>query len=230
MNYKDENFKLNTTYEVVSVFNHVINLRLENKIYAIFNEKITKAPYSLILEEKLFNQIKHQINKTIFIGDINAKTFSCYLNPSDTQHFSLREITPYLQQIKRPAHLLETAFQAKRKQNKFVDLLGLGIGLTPSGDDYIVGYMAGYYWQHAGIHPKFRKLALLAQERTNEISAHYIQNASQRLFKQEILDILQFPQNKKIIEKLAALGASSGVDILYGIHDYFHHQDLEHRI
>ena len=50
------------------------------------------------------------------------------------------------------------------------DLLGLGFGATPSGDDFIMGYIL---WQNrGGAKPVFSKNVLFSK--TNVISANYI--------------------------------------------------------
>ena len=63
-------------------------------------------------------------------------------------------------------------------------LIGLGYGLTPSGDDFLVGYMAGL-WCTAGVNPfRTRFLTALGSElsevsrNTNAISCAYLRSAS----------------------------------------------------
>ncbi|QDJ12921.1 hypothetical protein CEP45_03230 [Mergibacter septicus] len=226
---KDKNFKLDCTYQVVSIFNNVINLRYQNRIYSIFNQKINKAPYSLIVDDDYFLKLKYSSNKTIFIPNLDVEEFSCYLE-NHNKLIELSCIENKLKSLNREFGLIEIAFQNRRKDGILKDLLGLGIGLTPSGDDYIVGYMAGYYSQHQGILPEFRLLANLAQSKTNEISANYLNNASNRLFKQEILDMVNNISDEDCINNLLNMGFSSGQDILYGIYDYFKRYDFKQRI
>lgn len=229
MNYKDKNFELNCYYDVVSVFEQVINLRRNNKIYAIMNQNIKPAPYSLILENQLFLSIKNTLSHTIFIPHIEVTEFDCTLYPKNDVLTS-ENISIMLAKITRLQDFFEDVFQGKRKTAKLKEMLGLGRGLTPSGDDYIVGYMAAYYAENKGIFAPFEEISRLAKYYTNEISANYIENASHRLFKQEILDLMREIENREYIYNMMTFGSSSGVDILYGVYDYINNRDIFHRI
>lgn len=63
-------------------------------------------------------------------------------------------------------------------------LIGLGYGLTPSGDDFLVGYMAGLWCTAGGIPSRIRFLTALGSElsaasrNTNEISCAYLRSAA----------------------------------------------------
>ncbi|MFQ1049364.1 DUF2877 domain-containing protein [Avibacterium paragallinarum] len=229
MNYKDKNFELNCTYKVISVFEQVVNLKKGNKIYAIMNQKIKPAPYSLILENELFLSIKNNISNTLFIPYFSVEEFDCTLFPQNNL-LTAKNISTFLEEIIRPQDMFEVVFQQKRKTAKLKEMLGLGRGLTPSGDDYIVGYMAAYYAENKGVFKPFEEIAILAKYCTNEISANYIENASRRLFKQEILDLMREIENREYINNMMSFGSSSGIDLLYGIFDYINNRDLFHKI
>lgn len=227
--YVDSRFKFNCTYKVVSIFNDVINLKYKGFIYSIFNEYIKPAPNTLIVDSNFFEYIKSNLRQELFIPYLNGEVFSCYLQ--------YKKYSPNLSVLKNKVDLLiredslvENVFQSMRFNCNLDKLLGLGVGLTPSGDDYIVGYMAGYYSQYKGILSQFNTLSILAKEKTNEISASYIFNASNRFFKQEILDVVNNLDNEYYIEQLIKIGSSSGQDILYGIYDYFSRDDFKLRI
>lgn len=223
MIYADENFLFNTTYEVLSIFDNVINLKKDENVYAIFNENILEAPYSLILKSDKFNEIKTNIldNKLskIYIADMKATRFNCFLN-TKIYDLDISNLEKKVRNFKRVESIFETEFQKKRKEKNLFNLIGLGLGLTPSGDDYIVGLMAAYYLTHENKYDLFLKIAEFSKDKTNDISHCYIKNASNRLFKKEILDLLYDISNKEKIDKLINFGSSSGQDIIYGIYDY----------
>ncbi|MCW9732949.1 DUF2877 domain-containing protein [Avibacterium sp. 20-15] len=229
MNYKDKNFELNCNYKVVSVFKNVINIKKGNKIYAIMNEDISPSPYSLILENELFLFIMKHISKNVFIPYFAVEEINCKLSPS-RKLLTSKNILKALDNIVRPQDFFEITFQQRRMNAKLKEMLGLGRGLTPSGDDYIVGYMAAYYAENEGIFEPFREIAAIAKDYTNEISANYIENASRRLFKQEILDLMKSPENNVYINNMLSFGSSSGVDVLYGIFDYINNRDVFKRV
>lgn len=218
----DENFKFDVEYEIISIFDNVINLKLGDEIYSIFNSNIKKAPYSLILPRNMFLYLKEYIEnrKKVYIPFIEAKKYRSILFSSKVKkNISLLE--KKIKSFKRENNIFEKEFQKKRKNLDLRNIIGLGIGLTPSGDDYIVGIMAAYYSFNEKKAKLFDVLVDIAKEKTNFISYCYIKNASNRLFKQEIIEAINNLENEKCLDNLANFGASSGQDIMYGIYDYF---------
>lgn len=220
MNYVDKNFIFDVEYKVHSIFENVINLKYGNRIYSIFNENIKKAPYSLILEKNLFDDIKSKLDTYIKIPKLKCIEYECEMPIINKKH-SLDKIYKKIQNFERNDSIFEKAFQERRKNKDLFNIIGLGLGLTPSGDDYIVGIMAAYYSHNLNKPKIFKEIEDLAQNRTNEISYNYILNASNRLFKQEIIDLIFDIENEEKICNLLKFGSSSGQDILYGIYDYF---------
>jgi len=82
--------------------------------------------------------------------------------------------------------LLQTTchLQLREAMISVQSLIGLGYGLTPSGDDFLVGYLAGL-WCTAGANPsRMQFLMALGSElsqvsqHTNEISCTYLRSAA----------------------------------------------------
>ncbi|KPC50241.1 hypothetical protein WG78_17730 [Amantichitinum ursilacus] len=104
-------------------------------------------------------------------------------------------------------------------------LLGLGRGLTPDGDDYLLGYLAALHHCHR-LTAHFRVMANAIKQgllRTTEISQHYLQLAIQGHFSQSILILIDSiatnPQPeilKDAAQSVMQYGASSGIDVLAG--------------
>jgi hypothetical protein len=108
-------------------------------------------------------------------------------------------------------------------------LIGYGRGLTPDGDDYLLGYMAALWpWRH---HPAvashdgaLRGLVGSQLSRTNDISRHYLARALAGHFSAPLCQLMLalVSADSATPVQLAALevmqfGASSGVDCLAGI-------------
>ncbi len=109
-------------------------------------------------------------------------------------------------------------------------LLGLGHGLTPSGDDMLVGILAGlrFLGKTEHLHPLQDWLKHEAPRQTNAIAATFIEHACAGRFSEGILDIFvameQASHGDKghtkldaAIVRLLQFGASSGYDTLRGI-------------
>ncbi|WP_447886516.1 DUF2877 domain-containing protein [Serratia fonticola] len=108
-------------------------------------------------------------------------------------------------------------------------LIGYGRGLTPDGDDYLLGYMAALWpWrQHPAVASHdgaLRDLVGSQLSRTNDISRHYLARALAGHFSAPICQLMLVLASTASARQvqLAALevvqfGASSGVDCLAGI-------------
>jgi hypothetical protein len=108
------------------------------------------------------------------------------------------------------------------------ELIGYGAGLTPDGDDYLLGYLASLWpWQHLGAisaHLKLLRPAIKSRlHRTTSISRHYLELALQGHYSQSIdhLTTVLIHGSTPADIKLSAInvikfGSSSGADCLGG--------------
>ncbi|SNY77410.1 DUF2877 domain-containing protein [Enterobacter sp. CC120223-11] len=105
--------------------------------------------------------------------------------------------------------------------------LGFGRGLTPDGDDYLLGYLAALWLATQSLVSEHRRrfIAALAPglNSTNDISRHYLNRAVLGHFSEAICRLrtgLTFPFDPKTIGERAtavmAFGASSGADCMAG--------------
>ncbi|MGL4668264.1 MAG: DUF2877 domain-containing protein [Saezia sp.] len=105
-------------------------------------------------------------------------------------------------------------------------MVGLGIGLTPSGDDVLVGLCAvlavpGY--PVAKLFPFCQEAIAKAQGKTNEISYTALLHAAKGHFNERLIHCLDcmFKGNEKALEEalqaVLAIGSSSGADMLRGV-------------
>ncbi|EOL42924.1 DUF2877 domain-containing protein [Enterococcus caccae] len=105
-------------------------------------------------------------------------------------------------------------------------LLGRGLGLTPSGDDMIVGHLAARLLlrkKSAIVNGLLTEL-LSEQTPTTDISKHYLLCALSGRFSEPVLklvDVLTTNSTKEQIEKavrtVISVGHTSGVDLLAGL-------------
>lgn len=99
-------------------------------------------------------------------------------------------------------------------------LIGLGIGLTPGGDDFLCGMLAGLTLCGLAQHP----FALLLREQiaahlsdTNEISAAFLCCALDNQFSLAVNSLSALPPAGEILASFGEIGHSSGTDTLSGI-------------
>ena len=112
-------------------------------------------------------------------------------------------------------------------------LIGLGIGLTPSGDDFLCGFLAGLRMSsavssHIPADESDRFRQILEEkicshlDRTNEISAAFLHCAALGQFSAPV-HLLPNPEitAEQIYQAFSGIGHSSGIDTLCGIYASF---------
>ncbi|MDF1513546.1 MAG: DUF2877 domain-containing protein [Anaerolineae bacterium] len=109
-------------------------------------------------------------------------------------------------------------------------LIGLGPGLTPSGDDFLVGFMAGL-WSTSGTDRQRRayisgfgtRLSTHMQH-TTDVSRSYLRHAAAGRVSATLIALLQALQSgddaeriRQITRQALAVGSSSGADTVLGL-------------
>ncbi|EQR68707.1 hypothetical protein G871_00346 [Escherichia coli HVH 220 (4-5876842)] len=147
--------------------------------------------------------------------------------------FNYRGDNPFYQALNKELHIKRRAvIQAVNdKQNIAVavaSMMGLGIGLTPSADDYLTGLVLILFISG---HPaeKYKEEFYLGLQRgrnnTTLLSAITLEAALQQRCRENIHRfihniIYDIPGNAtQAIEKIKHIGSSSGCDMLYGMAD-----------
>jgi hypothetical protein len=109
-------------------------------------------------------------------------------------------------------------------------LIGLGAGLTPSGDDFLVGYLAGLWCSVLDKGERVQFVASLGkavthfQQRTNDISRSYLQCAVQGQVSSRLMDLAELICRGENSGRLSAaaesalqVGHTSGMDTVTGL-------------
>lgn len=162
-----------------------------------------------------------------------AETAEKVLRQSTTRGFCLLLKTQSENLILSATNRYLSQFQAyyqkqdiKNAVNILLKLIGLGIGLTPSGDDFLCGFIAVF--QRFGL-TQTAFFQLLKEQiglnlnNTNPISSRFLDCALDNHFSQTIIEFFQLsPYAQANIHQIAnsfeAIGHSSGMDTLFGIH------------
>lgn len=113
---------------------------------------------------------------------------------------------------------LEKDFEASAKE--LVRLIGLGSGLTPSGDDFLCGLLAGMQITGMVEHPFTHSIKTLIRDHladTIDISAAFLACALDNEFSITVNSLSEMPPKSKIQSQFLEIGHSSGIDTLCGI-------------
>ena len=105
--------------------------------------------------------------------------------------------------------------------NALSNLIGLGIGLTPSGDDFLCGVLAGCIFDSLEKHLFVKLLKKQIQnnlQNTNDISRAFLSCALNDNFSTPVLNLPYFKSSDEIYDNFKKIGHSSGIDTLCGIY------------
>jgi hypothetical protein len=217
-----------------SKYKNTVNFNVNKKIIAFQDVKLPLTPYSIktknfnsnidveyVLEllnsKKGFKLVDLKINKSIQMSKVllrkNLKSFlETRSNKSEILSAIFNHnINPFSEIIINPV-------------NKLHKFIGLGNGLTPAGDDFIIGFILGNYLlkeNKVDFKVKLRKL-VNAKNATNDISSQFLNAAIDGYFNERIIELVSsIKDNKPILnslKKISRIGASSGLDLLSGLY------------
>lgn len=108
-------------------------------------------------------------------------------------------------------------------------LIGLGLGLTPGGDDFLCGVLAGLLLCKQSNHPFSLILHQTIGElllNTNAISGAFLQCALNNQFSMAVCSLGTSPSVAEMISSFSAIGHSSGTDTLCGIEYILQNNEL----
>jgi len=151
--------------------------------------------------------------KKICVGEIDTTAVSYYLKKYSFIKASLIE-----------KFKVAVKLQNKELFNYNVDkLLGLGFGLTPSGDDFLAGFLsASHFFSELQPFDFFLKNTEINYSKTNFISAEYLRYARAGRISEVIANtVISVSEKKSTVEfwltNLVNIGDTSGYDTLLGI-------------
>lgn len=132
--------------------------------------------------------------------------------------------------LKTARNRIESAYLLYKKQDyenackNLSKLIGLGIGLTPSGDDFLCGVLAGLTLLNRKNHSFTKCLQYYIQlnlKNTNAISQSFFRAALENHFSYAINTLWNNPSSESISQYFREIGHSSGIDSLCGVYYAF---------
>ncbi|OBW96124.1 DUF2877 domain-containing protein [Gallibacterium salpingitidis] len=232
-------------FTILSRHRHVLNLQLRNhQIVALVDSSVPQGPRQLRILGKV-----PSVDEFMFSTTVPKKQFSCDLEYSlgslnaelldlswhtlieqQKQPIDLIQITTQKYLQKGISNLLEALSEQRSLHNEVKNLLGLGCGLTPSGDDFLCGLLIALCLPQSPFHIQREALvqAILANKQlTNPISIVFLQEAclSQVSYPVQLFihNLLSASCDPTVIQKVIQLGHRSGYDLLSGLLAGFPH-------
>ncbi len=240
---------------VHSVYRSTVNFTIGGKLFSLQDSKAECTPISFVLNEKeslplcrvgestLWDGTRVKIGDTTFVGAKKTKCFEGKLPNASHPAFSPVFALPECHGVFGGDHRIagEAAGIIKRTQlaiarqewenaaDAMENMIGLGCGLTPSGDDWLTGTMAFLHFSEtiddscAQLLEALRLAILPRLSKTNDISARFLELACKGLFSAPICALFSAWQEEKeaafaeAVARILRLGHSSGADVLNGI-------------
>ena len=238
---------------ILHVFDHACNLLNERgDVLSIVTPQIGNGPFNLVVEENIYFPEHLTLDSPIFnstalikLGELTIHTTEAKLwNPCPAWEMLNTKRNQILDQIKQLPitnclknsdlpilqSLISNLISALAKadissaQNVSSKLAGLGPGLTPSGDDFIMGALYAAWI----IHPPevasvlARETANTATPLTTSLSAAWLRAAGRGeagMVWHEFFDALRSSDSlriQKTLKSILAVGETSGADALAG--------------
>jgi len=155
----------------------------------------------------------------LFLGGQMEKGGLRFLIEGETDDVYVRFLRPRIEQFRQTAIRGSDAelYQAVQR------MAGCGMGLTPSSDDFLCGYISA---QPQNDRQRGRNALMVeaACEKTNEISAALLRYAKDDLYSADILELYKdlHSGDSRMIEaalkRVSSFGSSSGCDFLTGMY------------
>ena len=228
---------------ILHVFDQACNLINERgDVLSIVTPQIGNGPFNLVIENDVsFSEHLHEQSSIsirgsqLQLGDLTINTADANLwSPLpawETLHAKRDDILTRLSFSPIPDFQFPnslSSFLANADLSSSIEaaqqLAGLGIGLTPAGDDYIMGAILAAWILHP---PKIAKalaenIAAIAAPLTTSLSAAWLRSAGRGeagILWHEFFDALISGNSAHIqesVEKILAVGETSGADALSG--------------
>lgn len=234
---------------ILHVFDRAFNLINERgDVLSIVTVEIGDGPFNLVIEDSISFSDQIHIESSVscsqhsmIIDNITIHTADAKLwNPQpewDILHYQRNDIASHLDIFQHSHHeLLIPQSQVSSLTSSVADgdiplasllaskLAGLGIGLTPTGDDIILGalYAAWVIHPREVVQPLASEIAEIAAPLTTSLSAAWLKAAGSGeagILWHELFAALVSANDPQIhagMKKILATGATSGADALAG--------------
>jgi len=168
--------------------------------------------------------IERNLHTLSSVGVRHAAPASWLAHETNVGH-TLRGISPRVQHaIQAAIESLRAGWQGDLAQlgQGAIQLAGLGSGLTPAGDDFLVGVMLWAWLAHPAPHSFCRVIVKAAAPRTTTLSAAFLRAAARGECDaawHQLLAVLGIDTDDELVpavQRVLAHGATSGADTLAG--------------
>lgn len=191
----------------------------EKYSFCFLNVECTNLYLNVSLLSTQTEHLLEQIKTVLIDSDTNGFSL-IFINEKQIDLSPDSFILSYAKEKIRKSYLYYMEESFYKSARELSDLIGVGIGLTPSGDDFLCGVLAGLILINTEQDPFATYLKKLIGEnlnRTNDISAAFLSCALKGQFSQAVCSLPLLSSSSEIYKSFGKIGHSSGMDTLCGI-------------
>lgn len=208
-----------SAWDLVLLSDDSLEIRTANGSFCFSYEAATI--HNLELQDTLENAAVLALHKQIqtILSQISTGGFELIFNNKITESSPLMLQAAKNRIAKCTSIYMEGNYTETGKE--LARLIGLGIGLTPSGDDFLCGALAGLFLAGQGEHPLTLSLrSAIADHLTDtvDVSAAFLACALENNYSLAVNSLGAHPSADMIADSFLAIGHSSGIDTLCGIY------------
>ena len=224
-------------YTIHSRYEHVINFKSEkDAVLSIVDGTLSMGPCRIQFKEK--NSLEDENIQTIQISEDGIQIDGEFqeMNVWENEEIFLEDVSKEtLEELKNIIEknqedifskdaidqLIYQTICSNLKSKDYVSLIGFGPGLTPLGDDCLIGYLVGENALRKNTIDQ-ENIYEIAKTKTTLISSEFIYQMIHNQISDDIKNLLQQIQKHQSIqkecEKILNFGHSSGWGILFGLY------------
>ena len=222
------NVGLSSTYLSVCEYTDFSRYSIQLGANCYFNEDSIQISDKILIDINKAKLWKSKIQKDLSVEEKNIKRENLFKLYSVIQRYHSKESAfgEILRDNGEYISLLNGLKDLLKSEKSISCLIGNGIGLTPAGDDVILGFLAclNHIKEYFPIREKFHGLILLYLDKTTRMSIEMLKNGLDYDYHEFVGDVLydmffNLPENVEIsTRKLLKIGATSGSDIATGLY------------
>lgn len=251
--------------KIHSQFNHGFNLQQGKQLIFIGDDQKGSVPFGIHLKlvdlQRLQDNLTDKLivvyqREALYFGDQSIDLTQSHSGITEIEELDPRNITSILSEFEKfekgagldflallkwqelaTGLLADSKADCQKIEEFILKLIGAGIGLTPAGDDFLVGILA-INQSYSFLDSIFKETleSLLGKELTTDVSISYLEAALEGSFSSGVLGVIKQLQSGDVTEalnKLSQSGSSSGCDTIMGMYwalvqiNYLQHREIK---
>lgn len=217
LNIKPEDL---ASLQVVQIYDTACLLKHHGSFITLLSRTRSGLPASINVDHMDFNTVAGHLIHGVKLDFSHSSAWDPAIRPAGSLPANGLELDSFTHINKRPVPNLEERLLSR---DDISPLLGFGPGLTPGGDDFIIGALNAACFFSINLFNKLRASVCGLLNRTTDLSRHYLSMAIKRRAAEDIKNLLGALLNNNrediriFTDRILEYGSTSGFYSLSGI-------------